>query len=119
MTAEDQNPALELELARLRGEVLVRLTEIGGQLTLLAQRAESAAARADEQARAADARAAAQAKQIELLDGRLDTVERTQVTRADMDERSRRTLAWTVLIVTIVSALTSTGATVVIAIVNK
>lgn len=119
MTTDQQNPALELELAKLRGEVLVRLTEIHGQLTLFAQRAEQAAVRAEEQARDAAARAATQAEQIEGLDGRLDTVEKTQVTRSDMDKRSQRTLAWTALIVTIVSFLTATGTTIVIAVVNK
>lgn len=116
MTTDDQNPALELELARLRGEVLVRLTEIVGQLTLLRQQADQASTRADEQGRQADTRAAGQARQIEHLDGRQDTVEKTMVTREDMEARSKRTLAWTAVIVTIVSAVMATLTTVIVTI---
>lgn len=96
-----------MELALLKGELMLSLTRIEGQLALLIQRQDQQDRRAD----AHDTRLA-------TLDTRLDLVERTQVTRADMDERSRRTVAWMGVVMAIVSVLTATGTTVIIAIVN-
>lgn len=96
-----------MELALLKSELMLSLTRIEGQLALLIQRQDQQDRRAD----AHDTR-------LSTLDSRLDVVERNQVTRADMEERSRRTVAWMGLVMATVSILTATGTTVIIAIVN-
>jgi hypothetical protein len=98
---------IDAVLAEFRRMTEVSLTRIEGQLALLIQRQDQQDRRAD----AHDTRLAA-------LDTRLDLVERTQVTRSDMEERSRRTVAWMGVVMAIVSVLTATGTTVIIAIVN-
>lgn len=98
---------IDAVLAEFRRMTEVSLTRIEGQLALLIQRQDQQDRRAD----AHDSRLAA-------LDTRLDLVERTQVTRSDMEERSRRTVAWMGVVMAIVSVLTATGTTVIIAIVN-
>ncbi len=98
---------IDAVLAEFRRMTEVSLTRIEGQLALLLQRQDQQERRAD----AHDAR-------LVVLDNRLDTVERTQVTREDMDKRSARTIAWMGVVVAVVSILTATATTTIIAIVN-
>ncbi|TDD90766.1 hypothetical protein [Actinomadura rubrisoli] len=101
----DQDAALAL--SEFRREVGVSLAELRGDVRLVLQRGEQSERRLDDLAR-----------QVAKLDERVDLVERDQVTKPQLDERSRRTIAILALIVTIAAALASTAATVIIAIVN-
>lgn len=98
---------IDTVLADFRRTTEVSLARIEGNLALLLQRQDQQERRTDTH----DTR-------IGALDNRLDQVERNQVTRADMDERSRRTIAWLGVVMTIVSVLTATATTIIIAIIN-
>jgi len=110
---------LELAITELRGSMDAALARIEGRLELLVQRAEQA-----------DQRAADQAQQLRAQDGRLDTIERTMVTRGELDERdtraqaqanerSRRTLAVLAIVVTALGIGTSAGTSILIAVITK
>ena len=101
------NEPIDAVVAEFRRMTEVSLTRIEGQLALLLQRQDQQDRRADQH----DTR-------LVSLDARLDQVERTQVTREDLEKRSGKTLAWMGVIVAVVSILTATGTTVIIAIVN-
>lgn len=100
-------PAQAAELALVKSELMVPLTRIEGDVRLVLQRLDSQDKRTDDHA-----------LEIRRLDGRLDAVERDQVTRAQMDERSRRTIQILGLIFTIISIVVGAGITIIIAIVN-
>jgi hypothetical protein len=104
----DAHTTVELALSELRRSVDVGLAKIEGQLALLLQRAEQADRRAD-----------AQAAQIADLDDRLGKVERDQVTRADLDERARRTLMILGLILTSASIVAGAGVSLLITLLTK
>lgn len=99
---------LEGVLADFRRTAEVSLARIEGALALLLQRQEQSERRAD-----------AQDAVLAKLDTRIDQVERSHVTRDDLDKRSQRTIAWMGVIVGIVSILTATATTVVITLVNS
>lgn len=76
------DPSVELALAELSRKIDVGFTKTDGQLALLLQRTEAMERRADQQAR-----------DLESLESRLGKVERTAVTRSDMDKRTQRIIA--------------------------
>lgn len=107
----------ETGLALLRSELLLPLTELRGDVRLILQRMDQQDARAEEHRRTLD-----------VLDGRVDAVERTTVTReelaqalaqvrrdaeqqqAQQAERARRTLTiWGLVIAAIAAGLTGFG----------
>lgn len=106
MMAGDPNPTVELALSELRRSVDVGLAQIQGQLALLLQRAEQADRRADQQ----DAR-------MKELDERLGKVESDRVTRADLDERSRRTLTVLGLLLMAASIIVAAGVSLGVAVI--
>lgn len=113
-------PSVELALAELTRKIDVGFTKTDGQLALLIQRTQAMERRADHQDAA-----------IERLDIRMDQVEATRVTRADLDksvadlradaaeqrqadaEAARRSLMIWGLIVAVMGALLGAGVGVV------
>lgn len=89
----DHPTAEELAISEFRREVAVGMTEIGGQLALLVQRA----GQSDERFSRVD-------RAVEDLDKRTDAIERTQVTRSDLDEKGRKTL---LLVSTVTAVITA------------
>ena len=67
------------ELAMLRGEVMTALARIEGEIRLVRQAQEDAARRTD------DLQA-----DVRRLDDRVDDLDRTRVTRAELDQREER-----------------------------
>lgn len=102
----DQDSALAL--SEFRREVSVALAEIRGDVRLVLQRGEQSERRMDDLARL-----------VARLDERVDEVERTSVTRADLETRSGRTIAIIGLIVAATGVLSSTATATVIAMVNQ
>jgi hypothetical protein len=100
-------PAQAIELALVKSELMVPLTRIEGDVRLVLQRLDSQDKRVD-----------GHADELKRIDLRLDQVERDQVTRTQLDERSRKTIQIITLISTIVSILVGSAITIVIAIVN-
>lgn len=90
-------------LADIHRVVEVGLTEVRGRLDVILSRLEQQDKRADRHE-----------EQITGLDTRLDAVEKTAVTREDMDARSRRTISIVAVVVTIIVALVGTLTTVFI-----
>lgn len=84
MAEAPDHPALAL----LRLELLTPLTEIRGEMTELRGDVRLILQRLDQ----ADERAAAQANELRRHDERLDALERTAVTKADIDRRIGRTI---------------------------
>ncbi|MER6891983.1 hypothetical protein [Streptomyces halstedii] len=72
--APDNTTRLELAVTELRGSVDAGMARIEGSLALLVQRAEQSDRRAD-----------GHAGQLHRLDERVDTLERTGVTRIELD----------------------------------
>jgi hypothetical protein len=94
-------------LADIHRVVEVGLTEVRGRLDVILSRLEQQDKRADQHE-----------NQIAGLDTRLDTVERTAVTREDMDARGRRTISIVALVVTGIGILVGTLTTVIITLVT-
>lgn len=108
----DQQPSgqarLELAITRLSGSMDAAMARIEGRLELLVQRAEHSDQRADGQ----DAK-------IERLDRRADQLEVTRVTRAELDERFKRTLQVVAILVTLLGSATSAGTAILIAVIGN
>lgn len=79
MSAPDQPTSTALAL--LRGELMTLLTRIEGDVRLVLAQIEHAARRTDDLDR-----------RVSRLDERVDALEATRATRADLEERSRRTI---------------------------
>ncbi len=101
------HPAQDHQLAIVKAELMIPLTEIKGDVRLVLQRLDSVDKRVDDQA-----------TELRHMDARLDAVERDQVTRMQLDERSKKTIQIITLISTVVSILVGSAITIVIAIVN-
>lgn len=99
---------LELAILGMRGSVDVRLTEITGALALLNQRSEAADRRADEREKAHEERMTELAKRITTVDERLDIVERTAVTKTDLDNKGKRTVSVVAVIVSVAGLIITT-----------
>lgn len=84
------------ELADLRRTVEVGLTAVSGRLDVIIERLEQQDKRAD-----------THDEKIGTLDARLDSVERTAVTREDMEARQRRTISIVTVIVSAVGVITT------------
>lgn len=100
-------PAQAIELALVKSELMVPLTRIEGDVRLVLQRLDSQDKRVDDHA-----------AELKRIDTRLDQVERDQVTRMQLDERSRKTIQIITLISTVVSILVGSAITIIIAVVN-
>lgn len=92
-------------IAQLRSELLLRLTELSGDVRLILQRMDQMDTRAQEHGNA-----------LAALDGRVDAVERTTVTRQELDRRDEQVRAKTTqrltvigLIITVVNILIGSG----------
>src|SRR5699024_2860305 len=92
----EQQPDGSGELADLRRTVEVGLTAVSGRLDVIIERLEQQ-----------DKRATRHDQQIGDLDDRLDWVERTAVTRDDMEARQRRTISIVTVIVSAVGVVTT------------
>jgi hypothetical protein len=101
------HPAQDHQLAIVKAELMIPLTEIKGDVRLVLQRLDSVDKRVDDQA-----------AELKRMDSRLDQVERDQVTRMQLDERSRKTIQIITLISTVVSILVGSAITIIIAVVN-
>lgn len=101
-----QNAPVELAILELRKSVEVGFAKVDGQLALVLQRTEQAERRADQHDRA-----------IEELEDRMAAVERDQVTRAEMDERARRTLMILGLILTAAAIVVAAGVSLLVAVI--
>ncbi|WP_214327834.1 hypothetical protein [Nonomuraea sediminis] len=99
----DQLPPtdLALALAKLSEITAVGLAEIKGQIALLLQRADHADWRVDELAKRLDADRGANEQRAAAVEARLDAVERDQVTRSQLAERTRHIIAIVSVIVTV------------------
>lgn len=95
------------ELALLRAELMTALTRIEGDVRLILQRLDQT-----------DQRAADQARELRRHDERLDALERTAVTKADMDRSRTRTMQVLGLIATVLGIASGAGTSIIIAIVN-
>lgn len=102
------DPSVELALAELTRKIDVGFAKVDGQLALLIQRTQAMEARADGQDAA-----------LSTLDDRVDKVEATSVTRAEMDERAKRTLQVVAIIVAVLGAATGSGTALLIAFVTR
>ncbi|MFL1441812.1 hypothetical protein [Nocardiopsis protaetiae] len=94
-------------LADMRRVLEVGLTELRGRLDVIIERLEQQDKRAD-----------AHAAQISELDGRLDTVEKTAVTREDMDARARRTISIVAIVVTCIGIVVGALVTITLTLVT-
>lgn len=103
MTPSETN-RLELAITELRGAMDAALARIEGRLDLLVQRAEHS-----------DAHAAAQDQRLDRHDERLDALERTAVTRDDLDRSRARTIQALSVVVALIGIGVSAGTSVVIA----
>lgn len=92
---EDSNALADIRLA-----VEVGLTAVNGRLDVIIERLEHQDRRADQHA-----------EQLVGLDARLDTVERTAVTREDMAARQHSTLGWVTVIVTVIGIIVGAAVT--------
>jgi uncharacterized protein YlxW (UPF0749 family) len=99
------HPAQDHQLAIVKAELMIPLTEIKGDVRLVLQRLDSVDKRVDDQA-----------TEIKRMDARLDAVERDQVTRMQLDERSKKTITILALISTVVTFLVGTGITIIISV---
>lgn len=94
-------------LSDMRRVLEVGLTAVNGRLDVIIERLEQQDKRAD-----------LHASQIATLDSRMDAVEKTAVTREDMDARGRRTISIVAIVVTIIVAAVGTLVTVILALVT-
>lgn len=103
---------LELAITELKGSMDAGMARIEGRLDLLVQRAEHT-----------DQRAADHAALIQRLDDRVDKVEATAATReevrAEMNERSRRTIQIVAIICALLGSATGAGTAILIAVITK
>lgn len=95
------------ELALLRAELMTALTRIEGDVRLILQRLDQT-----------DQRAADQANELRRHDERLDALERTAVTTADVDRRISRTIQVLGLIASVLGIVAGAGTNIIIAIIN-
>lgn len=107
---ETPDPALAL----LRLELLTPLAEIRGEMTELRGDVRLILQRLDQ----ADKRAADQARELRRHDERLDALERTAVTKADMDRSRTRTMQVLGLIATVLGIAAGAGTNIIIALVT-
>lgn len=91
-------------LADIRRSVEVGLTGVNGRLDVIIERLDHHGRRVDQHE-----------ERIGSLDARLDVVERTAITRQDMDARGRRTISIVALVVTGIGILIATLTTVILA----
>lgn len=118
MTMPDPS-RLELAITELKGSMDAGMARIEGRLDLLVQRAEHSDQRAAEQAawiqRVDD--------KVVKVDDRVDKVEATAATReevrAEMNERSRRTIQIVAIICALLGSATGAGTAILIAVVTK
>lgn len=110
MTTPDPT-RLELAITELKGSMDAGMARIEGRLDLLVQRAEHS------DQRAADL--ASQIRRVEdkadKVDDRVDRVEAKAVTRAEMDEKSKRTLQVVAIICAVLGTATGSGTALIIA----
>lgn len=90
-------------LADIRRSVEVGLTGVNGRLDVIIERLDHHGRRVDQHE-----------EQLTQLDTRLDAVERTAVTREDMDSRGRRTISIVALVVSAIGIVVGTLTTVII-----
>lgn len=90
-------------LADIRRSVEVGLTGVNGRLDVIIERLDHHGRRVDQHE-----------EQLASLDARLDAVERTAITRDDMDARGRRTISIVALVVTVIGIVVGTLTTVII-----
>ncbi|MGW4469656.1 hypothetical protein ACWENQ_08285 [Nonomuraea sp. NPDC004354] len=83
---------VDVALAALRGIVETGFARLDGQVALVIQRLDHVDARHADLVRRVDEDRAAAAVTHTKTEGRLDTLERTTVTREDLAERNRRLL---------------------------
>jgi len=91
----DLQRAMEVGFERLAGQ-------LGGQIALLGQRLDQA-----------DVHRVETVQRLDRYDERLDALERTSVTREEMTERSRRTVAVAGVVMTVLSLLVGTGVSII------
>ena len=94
-------------LADIRRSVEVGLTGVNGRLDVIIERLDHHGRRVDQHE-----------EQLGSLDARLDEVERTAVTREDMDARGRRTISIVALVVTGIGTVIATLTAVILALVT-
>jgi len=90
-------------LADIRRSVEVGLTGVNGRLDVIIERLDHHGRRVDQHE-----------EKLVGLDSRLDEVERTAITRQDMDARGRRTISVVALVVTVIGIVVATLTTVII-----
>lgn len=111
MTAADIPPSTELAL--LRGEVMIALSDIRGDVRLVLQSTEHGQRRIEDVDRKYERRTDELAEGARRLDERQDRLEATAVTKAELDERARRNFALAGLAVTAAGILSGAGVAVV------
>jgi hypothetical protein len=82
MTTPEQSGQSSTELALLRGELMTALTEIRGDVRLVIEQNKHAERRADDQA-----------AELRRHDDRLDELERTAITRTELETREQAAAA--------------------------
>lgn len=106
------------DLAQLKSELLLAMAEMRGDTRLILQTLQQHDRRADQQDDRIKSLEAQLAAAERALDQRVDNIERDAVTRSQLEERSKKTIAILAVISTFVSMAVGAGITVIIAIVN-
>ncbi|TDB88363.1 hypothetical protein E1264_11825 [Actinomadura sp. KC216] len=114
MTTPDPT-RLELAITELKGSMDAGMARIEGRLDLLVQRAEHSDQRARDQA--AEIRRVDD--KVDKVDDRVDKVEAAAVTRAELDERSKRTIQIVAIICALLGSATGAGTAILIAVMSN
>ncbi len=88
-------------------DMMLTLSEIRGDVRLILQRMDQHDKRAD-----------GHEAKLDALDKRMDTLEASTVTRAQLEEKSKRTVAIVSVVMTVMSLLVGTGVSIIAIIVR-